>query len=584
LEASVALRKQVKMPVRSLTLGTVLAIVASVVTLVFFSPAFVSKAAATPPSPVYAGSTSDLQNRVVVSPHGAWHAVLVNANSSGQAFLVSSDGTTWQTVATPSSTFVRVLAINDSGELYTATTDTTETWWKRPAGGSWSAMAMGATVGSNYVAAIVTDDSNLIVVQNFTTGTSISNLVTSKLNSGAAQVKLSAGSATVIFDVTGYYTSVATSTYTYDEANQLTSAVTPSGSGTYGYNGDGLRTSKTVSGVTSHYTWHVTAGPPLLLSDDANYYVYDNNDLPLEQINATTGTVTWLHTDQIGSTRLLTDNTGAVVGTNTYDPYGTRTATSGSVTSPLGYAGQYTDAETGLIYLRARYYDPSTAQFLSIDPALSLSGAPYNYADNNPINSSDPSGLFGFSVRRGLKGDANFFAGIADFAVSTATFGAKHVSAPFCDVGGYSAGRWYGFIATGVVGFADVLPAKVAELAVTEVGDLAADSESGWFSSRLAEMRANPERGSIGLPGACGYTPSGGAADFDLDELAQLARSHAGADDMTRPSLSEIRRVLDRGSPTPLDGQNAVQLDYKGVHVIINEDMPWRSTAYYPGR
>ncbi|GAC1541210.1 MAG: hypothetical protein NVS3B12_28620 [Acidimicrobiales bacterium] len=56
-------------------------------------------------------------------------------------------------------------------------------------------------------------------------------------------------------------------------------------------------------------------------------------------------------------------------------------------------SGQYTDAETGLIYLRARYYDPATAQFLSRDPLTAMTGAPYSYAADNPLNNTDPTGL-----------------------------------------------------------------------------------------------------------------------------------------------------------------------------------------------
>lgn len=123
--------------------------------------------------------------------------------------------------------------------------------------------------------------------------------------------------------------------------------------------------------------------------------------------------------------------------------------------------------------------------------------------------------------------------------------------------------------------------AATEESAETAVATgVAANGETGLIRSRLSLRN---ERGSIGLPGGRGYRPAGGAADFDLDELAQFAHGHAGVDDLTRPGLSEIRRVLDRGVPTPLEGQNAFRLDYKGVRVIINEDMPWRSTAYYPG-
>jgi RHS repeat-associated protein len=60
---------------------------------------------------------------------------------------------------------------------------------------------------------------------------------------------------------------------------------------------------------------------------------------------------------------------------------------------PLGYDGQYTNSDTGLIYMRAREYDPSTAQFLSVDPLVGETHAPYYYAGDNPLNESDPTGL-----------------------------------------------------------------------------------------------------------------------------------------------------------------------------------------------
>jgi RHS repeat-associated protein len=67
---------------------------------------------------------------------------------------------------------------------------------------------------------------------------------------------------------------------------------------------------------------------------------------------------------------------------------------SGTATIPLLYNGQYTDTESGLIYLRARYYDPTTTQFITRDPAAAMTREPYNYADGRPLTLSDPSGLF----------------------------------------------------------------------------------------------------------------------------------------------------------------------------------------------
>jgi RHS repeat-associated protein len=59
----------------------------------------------------------------------------------------------------------------------------------------------------------------------------------------------------------------------------------------------------------------------------------------------------------------------------------------------LVYDAQYTNSDTGLIYMRARVYDPATAQFLSVDPLVGQTHAPYNYAGDNPLNEADPTGL-----------------------------------------------------------------------------------------------------------------------------------------------------------------------------------------------
>jgi RHS repeat-associated protein len=58
-------------------------------------------------------------------------------------------------------------------------------------------------------------------------------------------------------------------------------------------------------------------------------------------------------------------------------------------------------AETGLIYMRARYYDPQTRQFLTRDPLVALTRQPYLYANGNPVNFTDPSGLDDFEGSSG---------------------------------------------------------------------------------------------------------------------------------------------------------------------------------------
>jgi RHS repeat-associated protein len=187
-------------------------------------------------------------------------------------------------------------------------------------------------------------------------------------------------------------------TYGYDQAGNLTTlerpveGKTPQIKDTYAYDGNGLRASQTVSGTTTYMAWNPTEGTPQLLGDGTNSYIYGPESLPVEQINTSQGKVLYLHHDQQGSTRLLTGSTGATEGSMTYDAYGNTTATKGASTTPLGYDGQYTNSDTGLIYLRARVYDPTTAQFTSRDPLVALTEAPYFYAEDNPLSFGDPTG------------------------------------------------------------------------------------------------------------------------------------------------------------------------------------------------
>jgi RHS repeat-associated protein len=93
-----------------------------------------------------------------------------------------------------------------------------------------------------------------------------------------------------------------------------------------------------------------------------------------------------------GSTRALTNSSGTVVATYTYDPYGNLLGSTGSVSSPLGFGAAYTDVETGFLYLVNRYYDPLTGQFLTVDPMVDETNQPFGYTDGDPINEIDPEG------------------------------------------------------------------------------------------------------------------------------------------------------------------------------------------------
>lgn len=181
-------------------------------------------------------------------------------------------------------------------------------------------------------------------------------------------------------------------TLTYDQADRLTGYGSKA---TYTYDGDGLRATKTVDGssgpTTDTFVWDQAPSTPLLLTDGTDSYVYGPGGQPIEQIDGTTPA--YLLSDPQGSTRVLTNSAGKVTGAYDYGPYGKVLTHTGSASTPLQFDGQYTDAESGLQYLRARYYDPATGSFLTPDPAQATTGTPYAFGGDDPLDQADPSGL-----------------------------------------------------------------------------------------------------------------------------------------------------------------------------------------------
>jgi RHS repeat-associated protein len=143
---------------------------------------------------------------------------------------------------------------------------------------------------------------------------------------------------------------------------------------TFTYDGDGLRAGTTrtpsIGGApsTTAYVWDTSAGLPVLLQAADNQYLYGPDARPYAQIDRPNRDITYLHADALGST----DNTGTRVATWTYDAYGNTTTHTGTV--PVRRRIQ--DSDTGLYYLRARYYDPTTATFHSRDPSKPAPASP----------------------------------------------------------------------------------------------------------------------------------------------------------------------------------------------------------------
>lgn len=188
--------------------------------------------------------------------------------------------------------------------------------------------------------------------------------------------------------------------YTFDAQNQLTRIDFPGGGvATYRYDGVGRRIEKDVDGDVTRYVYD---GTDILLEFDgadaleARYTHGPRSDQPLAMERG--GASYYFLADHQGSVRFVLDAAGDTVNTYQYDSFGRPLVISEGVESPYAFTGREYDAESGLYYYRARYYDPRTGRFVSQDPARFDSGASnfYGYLENDPVNARDPSGMFSF--------------------------------------------------------------------------------------------------------------------------------------------------------------------------------------------
>lgn len=210
---------------------------------------------------------------------------------------------------------------------------------------------------------------------------------------------------TYSYDQNGNLSSTSASqTNTWDYRNRLTNATKSGTSTTYAYDVNEQRVQKTVGGKVTRYPsqYFETAGA------STTKHVYANGTLvsTVDGTGSTTASVFHNHQDHLGSTAAVTSNIGYMTRLYNYYPYGSLRLDEGSAsttfTQPNQFIGQDRDKEADLSYLNARYYSSNQGMFTSQDPVFwsdnqNLSNPQslnsYSYAEGNPVNRKDPSGL-----------------------------------------------------------------------------------------------------------------------------------------------------------------------------------------------
>ena len=237
--------------------------------------------------------------------------------------------------------------------------------------------------------------------------TTANGLASSPLDLTSAASEDSGVETTVyIYDANGNQitkkTDDKTETYTYDGLNQLIGFTDGETVASYAYNVDGLRIKKTVDDKTIHHVWD---GSQQIIADvvdnefyEANCYLRGTNLVATYNYqNGVKSGYTYYTQNAHGDVVNLTDETGAVTKSYTYDAFGVEQNIDDADDNAFRYCGEYYDSESGTIYLRARYYDPAIGRFISRDSVAGKNTDPlslnlYTYCHNNPIIGTDPSG------------------------------------------------------------------------------------------------------------------------------------------------------------------------------------------------
>jgi RHS repeat-associated protein len=207
------------------------------------------------------------------------------------------------------------------------------------------------------------------------------------------------------FDARGRQTASPGHSYQWDGASRLVGIDGVA----LAYNGANDIETRTTGGVTTRYFYNHALGlTPIMAERNENtlqiqrYYVWTPGGRLLYLIDAANGNaVRFFHYDRVGSTLALTSGAGAVTDAYAYSPYGVLLGHTGTSPQPFTYVGEFGvrgEAAANLYHMRARYYDPVSARFLSQDPlpprlADNRSLDPYNYVMENPIRYTDPEGL-----------------------------------------------------------------------------------------------------------------------------------------------------------------------------------------------
>ena len=200
--------------------------------------------------------------------------------------------------------------------------------------------------------------------------------------------------STIRYDAIGNPLNDGTWTYTWQNGRQLQKMQKSGVTAEFVYNADGLRVQKTVNGVATKYTLHGKNAVHMTSGTDELHFFYDAQNRPAVVVY--NGTAYAYVKSLQGDIVALLNGAGNVVVSYVYDAWGAPIGKSGSMAETLGsvqpfrYRGYVFDEETGLYYLRSRYYNPRWGRFVNADTIVTNNL--FLYCLNSPNVQIDSSG------------------------------------------------------------------------------------------------------------------------------------------------------------------------------------------------
>ena len=295
-------------------------------------------------------------------------------------------------------------------------------------------------------------------------------------------------------------------TYKWNERNQLISSVDSNYNTAYVYGQDGQRSNKYTGNSETLYfnkmwTHHTDSGNSIY-GGQTSKNIYLGETRIVTKLNSGEEPTYqeeyykqyYYHSDHLGSASLISDYKGDEYQRIEYTPYGEtwveKTSNTGLEWLPYKFTAKELDEETGLYYYGARYLDPKYSRWITCDPALgkyisslnsdisklpaggifeSLNLSVYHYAKNNPINYTDPTGLF--DKKQFFWASVQTFGGIVEVAAGILAEGVSAGTSTYAVIDGIYN------IADGVIGMVAAACDKKYDGAIPEVAAAIAEKK-----------------------------------------------------------------------------------------------------------